>query len=75
MTQPLSHNVADDREYAWRHAFAYADCYVSTDDAVAYANHYSALIADEDDARYWPSHGSVFMDWRLTQEVPLWNLA
>lgn len=52
-----------DREYAWRHAFAYADCFVDTDAAVEYANHYATLIADEDDPNYWPSHGSAFVEW------------
>src|SRR5947199_8302385 len=43
-----------DRCYAWRHAFAYADRYVSTDDAVAYAWHYENVIAEEEDLDHWP---------------------
>lgn len=42
----------DDHEYAWRHAFAYADCYATTTHAIEYANHYRALIASEDDLHY-----------------------
>ena len=63
ITDPVS--LANDREYAWRHAFAYADCAVSTDDAARYANHYAQLIADEDETRYWPGHSEVFCAWRV----------
>ena len=56
--------TAEDREYAWRHAFAYADCYVSTEEATAYADHYTALIANEEELRHWPSHGPTLADWQ-----------
>lgn len=56
--------TAEDLEYAWRHAFAYADSFVSTDDAAEYANHYSRLAAAEEDMNHWPDHGPTFADWR-----------
>lgn len=55
--------TTEDREYAWRHAFAYADAHVSTEDAVAYANHYARVIEGEDDPSYWPGHGETFAKW------------
>ena len=55
---------ADDREWVWRHAFAYADQFTDTERAIAYANHYAQLIAEEDDMNHWPGHGKIFADWR-----------
>ncbi len=54
----------DNLEYGWRHAFAYADQFVSTGHAVAYATHYIDLVKDEEDMNYWPSHGLTFADWK-----------
>lgn len=51
-----------DREYLRRHAFAYADCYVPTDDATAYADHYVSSACDHDECRY-PDHGPTLADW------------
>jgi hypothetical protein len=56
--------TVEDREYAWRHAFAYADRFASTDDAADYAHYYAGLIADEDSMAYWPAHGTTFAAWR-----------
>lgn len=53
----------EDREYAWRHAFAYADQFVSTDDAIEYANHYAKIIENEDEMRHWPGHTDCFGHW------------
>ncbi len=66
MLENLAPNYAtdDDREYAWRHAFAYADYHASTDEAIAYANHYAGLIADEENLFCWPEHGPTFAGWR-----------
>ena len=54
----------EDRDYAWRHAFCYADQLCPTDDAVRYANHYAQVIADEEEMNHWPGHGEVFAAWR-----------
>lgn len=61
----------EDRDYAWRHAFCYADrCPgLNTDDAADYANHYARIIAGEEDTNHWPAHSTVFCPWytaRLT---------
>lgn len=46
----------DDKNHGWRHAFCYADCRVSTDDAEKYANHYLAVVADVENLFDWPDH-------------------
>ena len=59
----------EDREYAWRHAFTYADQYTPTsDEAAEYANHYAALIRQEENLYYWPDHGPTFADWMRAAE-------
>lgn len=56
-------STTEDHEYAWRHAFAYADCHVTTEEAVMYANHYAKLIADEEVMGHWPAHSPTFANW------------
>lgn len=63
--QALAHR--EHVEYGWRHAFAYADCYVSAEQAERYADHYVSLVRDEINMGYWPSHGPTFADWYRTQ--------
>ena len=67
--------TAEDRDFAWRHAFEYADSYATTEDAVRYANHYVGLIAREQDMAHWPSHGKTFADWRTPGDPPDIDLA
>lgn len=59
-----------DLEYAWRHAFSYADCHIATDDAVKYANHYCDIIEmlDEPLEQHWPDHSDVFWSWNRIRE-------
>jgi len=55
-----------DREWVWRHAFSYADYYITTNQAVNYANYYVKLIDWEDMDRDYPEHPDVFLEWRKT---------
>jgi prepilin-type processing-associated H-X9-DG protein len=57
-----------DREFAWRHAFAYADGHVSTDDAIAYARHYVTLLTENDMAD-WPPHSRTFRQWCVENDI------
>lgn len=38
--EPNAYHHDQDNEYCWRHAFAYADRFCSTEDATAYASYY-----------------------------------
>lgn len=52
-----------ERDYLWRHAFAYADCHTDTDSAADYATHYVERGCDHVNG-YYPDHGPAFADWR-----------
>lgn len=58
----MRHNDCGD--YVWKHAYAYARVYTSEEGAAAYAEHYQRLVASEDNATYWPGHGTTFASWR-----------
>lgn len=56
-----------DREYAWGSAFAWADYWTSTDEAVDFANHYVNEI-EKNEALYnileWPTYETTFSKWK-----------
>lgn len=58
-------------ELAWREAFAYADCYVATDDAINYANYYVSTIDFDDTGSltYLPQK-PTFEQWRADYSNP-----
>lgn len=59
--------TTEDREYVWGSAFAWADYWTSTDEAVDFANHYVNEI-EKNEALYnildWPTYETTFSKWK-----------
>jgi hypothetical protein len=55
-----------DMELTWREAFAFADCHLTTDDAITFAHLYCRLIESAelgaDDV--WPTFSAILSEWR-----------
>ena len=59
------------KDHAYKYAFETAGAIHSVSNA--YANHYLAAVADEEDPNYWPSHREEFWRWIKHQPINEWR--